>query len=106
MKNEIMQLIEQSHLRTERYSIPCIQSRLEPEDVRSQIFIAAAQFSPDAFQAFVRQNEATLKEVLSAKEVNLLKAIAADLRRSNRSLNAIKIPGQSNKIGRSSCTER
>ena len=43
MKNEIMQLIEQSHLRTERYSIPCIQSRLEPEDVRSQIFIAAAQ---------------------------------------------------------------
>jgi hypothetical protein len=51
---------------------------------------------PDAFQTFVRQNEATLKEVLSAKEVNLLKAIAADLRRSNRSLNAIKIPGQSN----------
>jgi hypothetical protein len=51
---------------------------------------------PDAFQTFVRQNEATLKEVLSAKEVNLLKAVAADLRRSNRSLNAIKIPGQSN----------
>jgi hypothetical protein len=51
---------------------------------------------PDAFQTFVRQNEATLKEVLSAKEVNLLKAIAADLRRSNRSLSAIKIPGQSN----------
>jgi hypothetical protein len=51
---------------------------------------------PDAFQTFVRQNVATLKEVLSAKEVNLLKAIAADLRRSNRSLNAIKIPGQSN----------
>jgi len=51
---------------------------------------------PDAFQTFVRQSEATLKEVLSAKEVNLLKAIAADLRRSNRSLSAIKIPGQSN----------
>jgi hypothetical protein len=51
---------------------------------------------PDAFQTFVRQNEATLKEALSPKEVNLLRAIAADLRRSNRSLNAIKIPGQSN----------
>jgi hypothetical protein len=51
---------------------------------------------PDAFQSFVRQNEAALKEVLSPKEINLLKAIAADLRRSNRSLTAIKIPGQSN----------
>jgi len=29
-------------------------------------------------------------------EYNLLKAIAADLRRSNRSLTAVKIPGQSN----------
>jgi hypothetical protein len=50
----------------------------------------------DAFQQFVRQNEAALRVVFKPAEVNVMKAIAADLQRSNRSLNAVRIPGQSN----------
>jgi hypothetical protein len=51
---------------------------------------------PDAFQTFVRNNEAALKAVFSETEYNIMRAISADLKRSNRSLNAVKIPGQSN----------
>lgn len=50
----------------------------------------------DAFQTFVKQHAGSLRQVLTAPEYNMLKAIAADLRRSNRSLTAVKIPGQSN----------
>jgi hypothetical protein len=50
----------------------------------------------DAFQTFVKQHTGALRQVLTATEYNVLKAIAADLRRSNRSLTAVKIPGQSN----------
>jgi hypothetical protein len=50
----------------------------------------------DQFQEFVKQHAGSLRQVLTAPEYNMLKAIAADLRRSNRSLTAIKIPGQSN----------
>ncbi len=50
----------------------------------------------DAFQAFVRQNDAVLRELFTPDEVETLRAIAADLQRSNRSLNAVRIPGQSN----------
>jgi len=50
----------------------------------------------DAFQTFVKTHQGALRQVLSATEYNLLKAIAADLRRSNRSLTAVRIPGQSN----------
>lgn len=50
----------------------------------------------DAFQTFVKQHNGALRQVLSAAEYNLLKAVAADLRRSNRSLTAVRIPGQSN----------
>lgn len=50
----------------------------------------------DAFQTFVKQHTGSLRQVLTAPEYNMLKAIAADLRRSNRSLTAVKIPGQSN----------
>jgi hypothetical protein len=49
-----------------------------------------------AFQTFVKQHTGSLRQVLTPQEYNMLKAIAADLRRSNRSLTAIKIPGQSN----------
>jgi hypothetical protein len=54
------------------------------------------QFKPDAFQTFVRSNEAPLKAIFSEAEYNVLRAISADLKRSNRSLNAVRIPGQSN----------
>jgi hypothetical protein len=54
------------------------------------------QFKPDAFQTFVRSNEAPLKAIFSEAEYNVMRAISADLNRSNRSLNAVRIPGQSN----------
>jgi hypothetical protein len=50
----------------------------------------------DAFQTFVKQHNGALRQVLTGPEYNLLKAVAADLRRSNRSLTAVRIPGQSN----------
>jgi hypothetical protein len=50
----------------------------------------------DSFQTFVRQNRGVLRQVFSEAEVNTLSAIAADLQRSARSLNAVRIPGQSN----------
>ena len=50
----------------------------------------------DQFQTFIRQNRAGLREVFSDDQVNTLEAIAADLQRSSRSLNAVRIPGQSN----------
>jgi hypothetical protein len=50
----------------------------------------------DAFQTFVKQHNGALRQVLAASEYNLLKAIASDLRRSNRSLTAVRLPGQSN----------
>jgi hypothetical protein len=50
----------------------------------------------DTFQGFLRQNRASLGNVFSPAELNGLTAIAADLERANRSLTAIRIPGQSN----------
>ena len=50
----------------------------------------------DAFQQFVRQNEAALRVVFKPGEVNVMKSIAADLQRANRSMTAVKLPGQSN----------
>jgi hypothetical protein len=50
----------------------------------------------DSFQTFVRQNRGVLRQVLSEAEVNTLSAIGEDLQRTARSLNAVRIPGQSN----------
>jgi hypothetical protein len=50
----------------------------------------------DSFQTFVRQNRGVLRQVFSEAEVNTLSAIAADLQRTARSLNAVRIPCQSN----------
>lgn len=50
----------------------------------------------DQFQTFMRQNEQALAAVFSPEEIASLKAIAEDLKRANRSLTAVKIPGQSN----------
>ncbi|MEP9368653.1 hypothetical protein [Xanthobacter sp. VNH20] len=52
----------------------------------------------DAFQQFLRQSAPALKHVLSGEEMAGLHAIAADLKRANRSLTAVKIPGQSNTV--------
>ncbi|MEP9354861.1 hypothetical protein ABLE93_14830 [Xanthobacter sp. KR7-65] len=50
----------------------------------------------DAFQQFLRQNTPALRQVLSGPEIMTLQAIAADLKRSNRSIAAVKLPGGSN----------
>ena len=50
----------------------------------------------DAFQQFLRQNLPALKQVLSGPEIMTLQAVAADLKRSNRSIAAVKLPGGSN----------
>ncbi|QFR34698.1 hypothetical protein [Ancylobacter sp. TS-1] len=50
----------------------------------------------DQFQTFMRQNEAALRIVFEEPEVKMLKALAADLQRANRSITATKLPGRSN----------
>lgn len=50
----------------------------------------------DGFQRFVDQNQAALREVFGPEEMDTLHGIAADIMRSQRSLNAVRIPGQSN----------
>jgi hypothetical protein len=55
-----------------------------------------AGLKADQFQTFIRQNVRALAQVLKPEEIKSLGAIAADLQRANRSLTAVKIPGQSN----------
>ncbi|MET0446604.1 MAG: hypothetical protein ABW151_18640 [Pseudorhodoplanes sp.] len=50
----------------------------------------------DQFQSFVRKNAAALRHSLGEEGVNMLRAVAADLNRANRSISAVKLPGGSN----------
>jgi hypothetical protein len=50
----------------------------------------------DQFQTFIRANRDALRQVFSEPELNSLNAIAKDLQRANRSVTAVKLPGQSN----------
>lgn len=50
----------------------------------------------DQYQTFMRQNESALRTIFSDEEVRNMAAVAADLQRSARSQNAVRIPGQSN----------
>jgi hypothetical protein len=54
------------------------------------------QIKSDQFQTFVRQNKAALQSFFTDSELDLMQAIATDLQRANRSMTAIKLPGQSN----------
>lgn len=54
------------------------------------------QLKAAAFQRFVADNEPALKEVLRPGEVAMLKEIAADIERSQRSVSGVKLPGRSN----------
>lgn len=56
----------------------------------------AGTLKSDSFQTFIRKNERVLAQVFSGEEVASLKRIAADLQRANRSVAAVRIPGQSN----------
>lgn len=55
-----------------------------------------AAIRSDAFQTFVRQNRSALAQFFTNDELQLIDNLVADLQRSNRSLNAVRIPGQSN----------
>lgn len=50
----------------------------------------------DSFQTFISRNGAALREVFDGPELATLNAVAQDLQRANRSLTAVRIPGQSN----------
>ena len=51
----------------------------------------------DAFQTFVKQNEPALRAAgFSPAEMDVMKAIADDIRQSKRSQNAVRLPGGSN----------
>ena len=50
----------------------------------------------DAFQTFIKTQRGALRQVFTDREINAMRAIAEDLNRANRSLAAVKIPGQSN----------
>lgn len=50
----------------------------------------------DQFQNFIRQSEPALREVLKPAEISILRAVADDLQRANRSIASVKLPGGSN----------
>jgi hypothetical protein len=50
----------------------------------------------DAFQTFLRKNGDALSAVFSPEEMGSMRSIAADIQRSKRSENAVKLPGGSN----------
>lgn len=50
----------------------------------------------DQFQSFIKQNRAALKRVFGDHELDQMQAVADDLQRANRSINAVKLPGGSN----------
>jgi hypothetical protein len=55
-----------------------------------------ALLKSDQFQTFIKQNRAALKRIFGDHELNQMQAIADDLQRANRSINAVKLPGGSN----------
>lgn len=54
------------------------------------------QIRSDQFQQFLKQSAPALRTLFSGDEMKTLYAIAADLKRSNRSVSAVKLPGASN----------
>lgn len=56
-----------------------------------------AGLKSDQFQTFIKSNEYVLKAAgFEESDIRRMQAVAADLQRANRSLTAVKIPGQSN----------
>ncbi|MCG5235302.1 hypothetical protein [Xanthobacter oligotrophicus] len=60
----------------------------------------------DALQGFLKSNGAALRQVLSEQEINLLGRVAADLKRSNRSISSVRLPGGSNTAQDLAATQR
>jgi hypothetical protein len=56
----------------------------------------ASQIKADAFQTFMRTKADVLAKVFKPEEIGALRAIATDLQRANRTINATKLAGGSN----------
>jgi Transglycosylase SLT domain len=54
------------------------------------------KINADSFQTFLKQAQPALSRVFSTEEMTRLNNIAADIQQSQRTLNATKLPGQSN----------
>ncbi|WP_374308229.1 hypothetical protein [Methylocella sp.] len=54
------------------------------------------QLSADKFSAFLKQNRQAMRHVFNDAELESMTAVASDMRRASRSLNAVRIPNQSN----------
>lgn len=50
----------------------------------------------DQFQTFIRNNKPVLAQAFTSDEIKGMEAIAKDVARSNRSIDAVKLPGRSN----------
>lgn len=50
----------------------------------------------DAFMKFLGNNTPALRQVFNDEEINSMRAVAQDLKRANRSITAVKLPGGSN----------
>lgn len=51
---------------------------------------------PDAFQTFLGKNYTALRQLFGDEELGMMRAIAQDLKRANRSIASSKLPSQSN----------
>jgi len=58
-------------------------------------FSGVDKMSPGAFQTFVRDNRATLRQALDDKQIKALELLAADLHRDARNVSGALIPGRS-----------
>jgi len=56
----------------------------------------ASQIKADAFQTFMRTKQDVLAKVFKPEEIGALRAVAQDLQRANRTINATKLAGGSN----------
>ena len=73
------------------------------EHIRSQFLsnaeagtTGASTIKADAFQTFMRTKTDILAEVFKPEEIGALRAVATDLQRANRTINATKLAGGSN----------
>lgn len=77
-----------------RAAVEFIQSRMKGTTEAGDTGVDI--YKSDAFQKFIRDNRRPLRALFGPEGLNNLEMVAADLRRSNRSIAGSKIPGQSN----------
>lgn len=57
-----------------------------------------SQIKADQFQSFMKASRNSLAQIFTPAEIDSMTAVAADLQRANRSVSAVRIPGQSNTV--------